>query len=168
MDNVLTGVETLSEALEYYTSSRNCFQKAGMNLRQWTSNSPALNRLAHDDRVYTEPELKHKHRYSLTFINKTDQGNQQHRKSLQKISIKLILKSLRPVGVCGTSHSKSQDNAGTMETQPNRNKELPDSFKENWIKWLNELQSLTTLEIPRQYFNTVASEVQLHVFCDSS
>ena len=47
-------------------------------------------------------------------------------------------------------------------------KELPDSFKENCIKWLNELQSLTPLEIPRQYFNNVASEVKLHVFCDSS
>ena len=58
--------------------------------------------------------------YSVAFINKTDQGNQQHRKSLQKISIKLILKSLRPVGICGTSHSKSENNdAGTMETQPN-------------------------------------------------
>ena len=47
-------------------------------------------------------------------------------------------------------------------------KELPDSFKENWLKWLNELQSLTPLEIPRQYFNNVVSEVELHVFCDSS
>ena len=47
-------------------------------------------------------------------------------------------------------------------------KELPDDFKENWVRWLNELQNLTPLEIPRQYFNNVDSEVQLHVFCDSS
>ena len=47
-------------------------------------------------------------------------------------------------------------------------KELPESFKENWVKWLKELQNLTPLEIPRQYFNNVGSEVQLHVFCDSS
>ena len=46
-------------------------------------------------------------------------------------------------------------------------KELPDDFKENWVRWLNELQNLTPLEIPRQYFNNVDSEVQLHVFCDS-
>ena len=90
-------------------------------------------------------------------------------KSLQEISIKLILKSLRPVGICGTSHSKSENNdAGTMETQPNMGQELPDSFKENWIKWPNKLQSLTLLEKPRQFFNNVASEVQLHVFCYSS
>ena len=32
MDNVVTGTDTEPEALQYYTSSRNCFQKAGMNL----------------------------------------------------------------------------------------------------------------------------------------
>ena len=58
MDNVLTGTDTIPEALQYYTSSRNCFQKAGMNLRQWTSNSPALNCQAHDDGVYAEPMVK--------------------------------------------------------------------------------------------------------------
>ena len=58
MDNVLTGTDTIPEALQYYTSSRNCFQKAGMNLRQWTSHSPALNRQAHDDGVYAEAMVK--------------------------------------------------------------------------------------------------------------
>ena len=58
MDNVVTGTDTEPEALQYYTSSRNCFQKAGMNLRQWTSNSPALNRQAHDNGVYAEPMIK--------------------------------------------------------------------------------------------------------------
>ena len=34
--------------------------------------------------------------------------------------MKLILKAIRPVGICGTSDSKSENNdAGTMETQPN-------------------------------------------------
>ena len=58
IDNVLTGTDTISEALQYYTSSRNCFQKTGMNLQQWTSNSPALIRQAHDDGVYAEPMVK--------------------------------------------------------------------------------------------------------------
>ena len=58
MDNVTTGTDTEPEALQYYTSSRNCFQKAGMNLRHWTSNSPVLNRQAQDDGVYAEPMVK--------------------------------------------------------------------------------------------------------------
>ena len=38
MDNVVTGTDTDMEALQYYTSSRNIFNKAHMNLRQWSSN----------------------------------------------------------------------------------------------------------------------------------
>ena len=111
-------MDTEPEALQYYTSPRNCFQKAGMDLRQWTSNSPALNHQAHDDGVYAEPMVKV---LGLNWNTKTDTlslSNQQHRKSLQQISIKLILKTLRPLGIFGTSDSKSENNdAGTMETQ---------------------------------------------------
>ena len=103
--------------------------------------------------------MEQKDRYSVTIINKTYQGNQQHRQNLQKISTKLIL----PVTVKAKimmqelwKHTLTWD------------KELPDDFKENWVGWLNELQNLTPMEIPRQYFNNVDSEVQLHVFCDSS
>lgn len=106
----------------------------------------------------TKTQLEQKDKYSVTIINKTYQGNQQHRQNLQKISTKLIL----PVTVKAKimmqelwKHTLTWD------------KELPDDFKENWVRWLNELQNLTPMEIPRQYFNNVDSEVQLHVFCDS-
>lgn len=102
-------------------------------------------------------QLEQKDRYSVTIINKTYQGNQQHRQNLQKISTKLIL----PVTVKAKimmqelwKHTLTWD------------KELPDDFKENWVGWLNELSD--PMEIPRQYFHNVDSEVQLHVFCDSS
>ena len=176
MDNVLTGTDTISEALQYYTSSRNCFQKAGMNLRQWTSNSPALNRQAHDDGVYAEPMVKvlglnwntNTDTLSLSLtklIKETNNTEKISKRSVLSLSSKLYdpLGFVEPVTVKAKimmqelwKHNLTWD------------KELPDSFKENWVKWLNELQNLTPLEIPRQYFNNVGSEVQLHVFCDSS
>ena len=52
MDNVVTGTNCHDKALEYYSLSRNYLQKAGMNLRQWTSNSIALNRRALDDNAH--------------------------------------------------------------------------------------------------------------------
>ena len=63
------GTDTEPEDLQYYTSSRNCFHEAGMNLRQWTSNSPALNRQARADGVYAEPMAKV---LGLTWNTKTD------------------------------------------------------------------------------------------------
>lgn len=42
------------------------------------------------------------------------------------------------------------------------------NHKENWTKWLHELEKLTSLVIPRHYFKSIINNVQLHVFCDSS
>ena len=58
MDNVVTGTNCHDKALEYYSLSRNYLQKAGMNLRQWTSNSIALNRRARDDNAHAAQTTK--------------------------------------------------------------------------------------------------------------
>ena len=52
MDNVVTGTICDDKALEYYSLSRSYLQEAGVNLRQWTSNSTALNRRAQENNAY--------------------------------------------------------------------------------------------------------------------
>ena len=42
MDNVVTGVADDKRAVHYYTHSRELLATAGMNLRQWTTNSKVL------------------------------------------------------------------------------------------------------------------------------
>jgi hypothetical protein len=52
VDNLLTGVETLEEAINLYTSAKNIFMSASMNLREWTSNSKQFtSNIACKDRV---------------------------------------------------------------------------------------------------------------------
>ena len=83
-----------------------------MNFRQWTINSPSLNRQAHDDGVYAKPMVKvlglnwntNIDTLSLSLTKLIKETNSTE-KRLQEISIKLILKRLRPAGICGTSHS---------------------------------------------------------------
>ena len=58
MDNVITGTDCDNKSLEYYSLSRRYLQEAGMNLRQWTSNSEALNRKAQDDHIQAHPTTK--------------------------------------------------------------------------------------------------------------
>ena len=176
MDNVVTGTNTEPEVLQYYTSSRSCFQKAGMNLRQWTSNSPALNRQAHDDGVYAEPMVKV---LGLNWNTKTDTLSLSLAKlikqtnSTEKVSKRSVLSLSSnfydPLGFVEPVTVKAKIMMQELWKHNLKwDKELPESFKENWVKWLKEIQNLTTLEIPRQYFNNVGSEVQLHVFCGSS
>ena len=58
MDNVVTGTNRDDKALEYYSLSRSYLQEAGMNLRQWTSNSTALNRRAQEDNAHAAQTTK--------------------------------------------------------------------------------------------------------------
>ena len=51
MNNVITGTDCDNKSLEYYSLSRRYLQEAGMNLRQWTSNSEALNHKAQEDHI---------------------------------------------------------------------------------------------------------------------
>ena len=147
-----------------------------MNLRQWTSNSPALNRQAHDDGVYAEPMVKV---LGLNWNTKTDTLSLSLTKliketnSTDKISkrsaLSLSSKLYDPLGFVEPVTVKAKIMMQELwKYNLTWDKELPDDFKENWVRWLNELQNLTPLEIPRQYFHNVDSEVELHVFYDSS
>lgn len=147
-----------------------------MNLRQWTGNSPALHHQAPDEGVYAKPMVKvpglnwNKKTDTLSLsltklIEETNSTDKISKRSVLSLSSKLYdpLGFVEPVTVKAKimmqelwKHNLTWD------------KELLDDFKENWVRWLNELQNLTPLEIPIQYFNNVDSEIQLHVFCDSS
>ena len=58
MDNVVTGSNCDNKVLEYYSLSRSYLQEAGMNLRQWTSNSTALNRRAQENNAHAAQTTK--------------------------------------------------------------------------------------------------------------
>ena len=147
-----------------------------MNLRQWTGNSPALNHQAPDEGVYAKPMVKVP---GLNWNKKTDTLSLSLTKlikeanSTDKISKRSVLslssKLYDPLGFVEPVTVKAKIMMQELwKHNLTWDKEVLDDFKENWVRWLNELQNLTPLEIPIQYFNNVDSEVQLHVFCDSS
>ena len=58
MDNVVTGTNCDDKALEYYSLLRSYLQEAGVDLRQWTSNSTAVNRRAQENNAYAAQTTK--------------------------------------------------------------------------------------------------------------
>ena len=130
-----------------------------------------LNRQAHDDGVHAEPMVKvlglnwntNTDTLSLSLTKLIKETNSTENVSKRSV-LSLSSKAYDPMGFVEPVTVKAKIMMQELwKHNLTWNKELPDSFKENWIKWLNELKSLTPLEIPRQYFNNVASEVQLHV-----
>ena len=111
-----------------------------MNLRQWTSNSPTLNRQAHDDGVYAEPMVivlglnwntkTDTLSLSLTnLIKETDSIDKISKRSVLSLSSKLYdpLGFVEPVTVKAKIMMQE-----LWKYNLTWDKELPDSFKENW------------------------------------
>ncbi len=57
VDNIVTGVDDDSAALDYYTYSRTVFTQAAMNLRQWTTTSDSVQSQAKHDGVSGPTEV---------------------------------------------------------------------------------------------------------------
>ena len=54
MDNLVTGVDTEQQALNYYYTARAIMKAGGFNLRQWLSNSDDLNRITEIEGTQTK------------------------------------------------------------------------------------------------------------------
>ena len=57
-DNLATSVDDEEDSFNYYTRARAIFKEAGMNLRQWMTNSEKLKKLFTEDETATEEDLK--------------------------------------------------------------------------------------------------------------
>ena len=57
VDNIVTGCETESQAIQFFQEARSMMCNAGFNLRAWTSNSESLTRKAHEDNIGSNLQL---------------------------------------------------------------------------------------------------------------
>ena len=174
----MSGTNTEAEAFQYYTSSRYMFNKASMNLRQWSSNCTSLNDQARSDNVYAESTVKV---LGLTWNTETDTltlplkklckeiRNTNTTKLTKRAALSLSSKLFDPLGFIEPVNVKAKIMMQkTWKGNTNWDKNIEDSLKEKWCKWLNKLQHMIQLAIPRQYIKESIDNIQLHIFCDSS
>ena len=56
VDNLASGCNSVKHAEKYFVESRNILQSAGMNLCQWASNCPSVQKLAIKEKVLSGSE----------------------------------------------------------------------------------------------------------------
>lgn len=147
-----------------------------MNLRQWTSSDDTINKMASQDGASAEAVTKV---LGLVWNSNTDTLSLSLDKLIQEIQ---ALQSITKRSVLSLS-SKLFDPLGFVEPVSAKGKimmqelwkmkmprdtELPQNYREKWLKWPSEIKELTFLSIPRQYLTNDNEEAQLHIFCDSS
>ena len=159
MDNVITGTDCDNKSLEYYSLSRRYLQEAGMNLRQWTSNSEALNRIAQEDHIQADPTTKI---LGLTWnstsdtlslsIEKMIRERDAITKTTKRTTPSFASKLFDPLGFVEPITVKAKIMIQDLGKQTlSWDESLPDEQKEQWLKWTDDIHNLTSIEVPRQY-----------------
>ena len=176
MDNVVTGTNRDDKALEYYSLSRSYLQEAGMNLRQWTSNSTALNRRAQEDNAHAAQTTKI---LGLTWnatndmlylsLEKMIRKSEAITKLTKRSTISFASRLFDPLGYVEPITVKAKIMIQDLWKQNlSWDEDVPSEHKDQWLNWISDISNLTSVEIPRPYFLTSISNRQLHIFCDSS
>ena len=175
MDNVVTGTNCDDKALEY-SLSRSYLQEAGMNLRQWTSNSTALNRRTQEDNAHAAQTTKI---LGLTWnltndilslsLEKMIRKSEAITKLTKRSTISFASKLFDPLGYVEPITVKAKIMIQDLWKQNlSWDEDVTSEHKDQWLNWISDISNLTSVEIPRPYFLTSISNRQLHIFCDSS
>ena len=167
VDNLLTGVNSSEEAREFYSESKEVFQKSSMNLREWNSNSKEfLNSISEQDRV-KETVTKV---LGILWNTVKDQlivkGSKPAECSTKREVLKNITTVFDPVGFFTSATLKGklflQD---LWASKKEWDEKLDEEMLHKSIKIQNEIELISMVTIPRFIGN---SNCQLLCFCDAS
>ena len=176
MDNVVTGVTDDKQAVHYYTHSRELLATAGMNLRQWTTNSKVLKQKVKENNSGAPDIVKvlvlvwsaEKDTLSLNIKNLIEDVKKLKR--LTKRTVFSVAASIfDPLGMVEPFTVKAKI---LMQELWKHNltwdEDLPSDLRLQWTSWMEDIKCQSKVSNPRQYFALNGSNLQLHVFCDSS
>ena len=176
VDNVVTGVTDDKQAVHYYTHSRELLATAGMNLRQWTTNSKVLKQKVKENNSGAPDIVKvlvlvwsaEKDTLSLRIKNFIEDVKKLKR--LTKRTVFSVAASIfDPLGMVEPFTVKAKI---LMQELWKHNltwdEDLPSDLRLQWTSWMEDIKCQSKVSNPRQYFALNGSNLQLHVFCDSS
>ena len=178
VDNVISGTDTKTSAVNYYSEARHVMSDAKFNLRSWASNCSSLQDLASQENTAdTSNEVNvlgmHWNTSSdtLTLSNKSNLNT-----SLQLITKREVLqqssKVFDPLGIITPITIRAKIFIQQLwQESIDWDEPLNENLATNWQKIADDLQAaLMTTTIPRRYHldSNCYSVPQLHCFVDSS
>lgn len=178
VDDVVTGCNTVEQAIQLQQELTEIMAAGGFELRKWSSNHVAV--------LENIPE-EHKLVPDLTFDSDTHfikvlglawnahkdvfnyQVNQIPRDCTKRTMLSELARIYDPIGLLTplTFLAKFLIQRlwllGTSWDEP-----VPDDIYQTWTKYTNQLSNLQNLHIPRCITHAHASSYQIHGFCDAS
>lgn len=175
VDNVITGSESVDNAITFYSEAKHIFQKAGMNLRDWTSNNKqVLNKIQENDKSHTE-RMKI---LGLSWIVTNDQmsvnvhtANDSQSNITKRIVLKQIASAFDPLGLFSPVILRGKVFLQTLWNQNiSWDEQLSSQNITQWNDIREDLQRLPSSTFPRYigFSQEGKCKYQLLAFCDAS
>ena len=183
VDNLQSVADKESELIDFYQKSKALMNSAGLNLREWTSNSSQLNKIINetgDGVSKTLPNLSlsdidnsnstvlgMKWNTSKDILSCVGREFESNNGFTKRHVLSYVAKTFDPLGLITpitiTSRILMQK---LWKLKLGWDEIIPDDLKTEWLKILPELQRASKLEFPRNIM--VSSDTILHAFCDAS
>ena len=174
VDNILTGVQTTGEAVDYYNFANATMASCGFKLRSWASNDETTAEIASRDNLHDQNvniktlglnwNVKDD---KLSFAGIKQQNNVTTKREVVRLTSSIYdpLGLLTPVQVSAKSFIQELWQKGVGWDEP-----LSDDLTKRWNVIFNELQEATDTIINRRYFtdSETTGDYELHTFCDAS
>lgn len=177
VDDLLTGAESIDEAIKLKTQISEVLKKSGFVLRKWVSNKKeVLNQEEYDVDIkhYIVEETITKtlgiawniQNDSLQYTVEVPNNNF---KPTKRNILSIISKVFDPLGLIGPIIVKAKILMQNLWSKKLEwDEQLPPELIEMWSQFYNDLPGLNNFNIPRHAFCNDPFIVELHGFCDSS
>jgi len=182
VDDVLTGADTLTEALELRNQLIQLCNGGKFKLRKWCANHPdLLNNLSPEDLgeihkfthegsngltktlgTYWQPRDDELH-YTMRSFSSTNAWTKRN-------MVSEMARLFDPLGLIGPVVVRAKILVRELWREKlNWDTQLPDSHQRNWASYYNQLADVNKIRIPRRVIQvTEPIDLQLHIFCDAS
>ena len=175
VDNVLIGVSDVSDVLAVYEEAKSVFQRASMNLREWTTNSTAARATLPADDIVTTRHVKvlglqwdtHDDVLSIAGSSCTLSAAAP---ATKRIVLQAVSALYDPLGLLVPAILSGRLLLRQLwQAELNWDDPLPAHFTDEWSAISSMMASLSSITIPRLCCPVgSATDVQLHIFTDAS
>ncbi|XP_031341031.1 uncharacterized protein LOC116169144 [Photinus pyralis] len=178
MDDLLTGTETIEEAIETKEHINEILSGAGFKLRKWSSNHTLLLQDSDSKRQedhYCISDDKGTKTLGLMWDNNRDtigyslSFDVNENKVTKRTILSIVAKIFDPLGLLGPITVKIKIILQRLwSEQLNWDESVPLHIYTEWKRIVNSLKNIENVRLPRQVTIQNYTELELHGFCDAS
>ena len=175
VDNVISGTETIAEAMQFYTGAKNIFCDASLNLREWSSNSDAVNRfIPAEDRSTCQLTKVLGHIWNIekdTISLKCTDMSTKEQEPTKRIVLKTIASVFDPQGLFSPVLLRGKVMLQNHWSKGlNWDDKIPDEDLLVWADIKSNIHGISECQLPRCIKMKTKCDIQnrLLCFCDAS